>query len=103
MPTWLLVTIAIDDTKSRAYNSKKANFNQKKIDKHLAYIEERTQEYLTELETNDVKDNTVTVTKIQEKIARLKKNKIHYELLEEKLKASGEPHPSPKERTDEVN
>ncbi|WP_244533956.1 transposase, partial [Flavobacterium micromati] len=83
-------TIAIDGTKSRAHNSKKANFNQKKIDKHLAYIEERTQEYLTELETNDVKDNTVTVTKIQEKIARLKKNKIRYELLEEKLKDSGD-------------
>jgi transposase len=83
-------TIAIDGTKSRAHNSKKANFNQKKIDKHLAYIEERTQEYLSELETNDVKDNTVTVTEIQEKIARLKKNKIRYELLEEKLKASGD-------------
>jgi hypothetical protein len=38
--------IAIDGTKSRAHNSKKANFNQKKIDRHLVYIEERTQEYL---------------------------------------------------------
>ena len=37
-------TIAIDGTKSRAHNSKKANFNQKKIDKHLAYIEEKTQQ-----------------------------------------------------------
>ena len=35
-------TIAIDGTKSRAHNSKKANFNQKKIDKHLAYIEAKT-------------------------------------------------------------
>ena len=32
--------IAIDGTKSRAHNSKNANFNQKKIDRHLAYIEE---------------------------------------------------------------
>jgi hypothetical protein len=40
--------IAIDGT-SRAHNSKKANFNQKKIDRHLVYIEERTQEYLAEL------------------------------------------------------
>jgi transposase len=32
-------TIAIDGTKSRAHNSKKANFNQKKIDKHVDYIE----------------------------------------------------------------
>jgi hypothetical protein len=38
--------IAIDG-KSRAHNSKKANFNQ--IDKHLAYIEAKTQEYLGEL------------------------------------------------------
>lgn len=37
-------TIAIDDTKSRAHNSKKANFNQKKIERHLAYIEEKTKE-----------------------------------------------------------
>jgi hypothetical protein len=84
-------TIAIDGTKSRAHNSKKANFNQKKIDKHLAYIEERTQEYLTQLDQNDQNDSSVKVSKILEKIERLKNNKIRYELLEEKLKASGEP------------
>ncbi len=84
-------TIAIDGTKSRAHNSKKANFNQKKIDKHLAYIEEKTQQYLDELAQNDEKENSVTITKIQEKIERLKKNKLRYEVLEEKLKASGEP------------
>lgn len=84
-------TIAIDGTKSRAHNSKKANFNQKKIDKHLAYIEERTQEYLDELAKNDQQENSIIITKIQEKIERLKKNKIRYELLEEKLKVSGEP------------
>ena len=48
-------TIAIDGTKSRAHNSNKANFNQKKIDKHLEYIEGKTQEYLTALEENDAK------------------------------------------------
>jgi len=84
-------TIAIDGTKSRAHNSKKANFNQKKIDKHLAYIEEKTQQYLDELAQNDQNDSSVKVSKIQEKIERLKNNKIRYELLEEKLKASGEP------------
>lgn len=84
-------TIAIDGTKSRAHNSKKANFNQKKINKHLAYIEERTQEYLDELVKNDQQENSIIITKIQEKIERLKKNKIRYELLEEKLKISGDP------------
>ena len=72
-------TIAIDGTKSRAHNSKKANFNQKKIDKHLAYIEEKTQQYLDELAQNDEKENSVTITKIQEKIERLKKNKLRYD------------------------
>ena len=42
-------TIAIDGTKSRAHNSKKANFNQKKIDKHVDYIEVKTQEHLDAL------------------------------------------------------
>jgi Transposase DDE domain len=83
--------IAIDGTKTRAHNGKKSNFNQKKIDKHIAYIETKTQQYLDELEKNDVKDNSVKVTNIQQKIERLKQNKIKYELLEEQLKASGEP------------
>jgi hypothetical protein len=57
--------IAIDG-KSRAHNSKKAN-NQKKIERHLVYIEERTQEYLAELAKNDLQDNSITITKIAEK------------------------------------
>ena len=84
-------TIAIDGTKSRAHNSKKANFNQKKIDKHLAYIEAKIQEYLDALEENDTKENSSEMKNIQQKIERLQQNKIRYELLEEKLKASGEP------------
>jgi len=84
-------TIAIDGTKSRAHNSKKANFNQKKIDKHLEYIETKSQEYLDTLEENDTKENSTEIKNIQQKIERLKQNKIRYELLEEKLKASGEP------------
>lgn len=84
-------TIAIDGTKNRAHNSKKANFNQKKIDKHLAYIEAKTQEYLDTLEENDAKDNSAIIQNIQQKIERLKGNKFRYEQLQEKLKASGEP------------
>ena len=84
-------TIAIDGTKSRAHNSKKANFSQKKIERHLAYIEEKTQEYLTDLEQNDNQENSTKITNIQAKIERLKTNKINYELLADKLKASGEP------------
>jgi putative N-acetylmannosamine-6-phosphate epimerase len=58
--------IAIDGTKAER-TTKKANFNQKKIERHLAYIEERTQEYLAELAKNDLQDNSITITKIAEK------------------------------------
>nr|WP_315190022.1 IS1182 family transposase [uncultured Flavobacterium sp.] len=87
-------TIAIDGTKSRAHNSKKANFNQKKIDQHLEYIEVKIQEYLDALEENDAKENPLKIQNIQQKIARLKQNKIRYELLEEKLKLSEQPQVS---------
>jgi transposase len=87
-------TIAIDGTKSRAHNGKKSNFNQKKIDKHIAYIEAKTHEYLTALDQNDTQENTTTVTNIQQKIARLHQNKIKYELLEAQLKESGQPQVS---------
>ncbi|NMH23729.1 IS1182 family transposase, partial [Flavobacterium sp. SE-s27] len=76
------------------HNSKKANYNQKKIDKHLEYIETKTQEYLNALAQNDAQETSTTVTNIQQKIERLKQNKIKYELLEEQLKTSGEPQVS---------
>jgi hypothetical protein len=37
------------------------------MDRHLAYIEEKTQEYLTELDQNDLQDRSIKITKIQEK------------------------------------
>ena len=102
-------TIAIDGTKSRAHNSKKANYNQKKIDKHKEYIQAKSQEYLDQLDQNDIQENPVAIKNIQQKIERLKQNKIKYELLEEELKNSGEPQisttsllytsPSPRDAT----
>ena len=87
-------TIAIDGTKSRAHNSKKANFNQKKIDKHKDYIEMKSQEYLDQLEQNDNQESPMAIKNIQQKIERLKQNTLKYELLEEALKTSGEPQVS---------
>lgn len=87
-------TIAIDGTKSRAHNSKKNNYNHKKIDRHLAYIEEKSNEYFTQLENNDTKEDVIKVANIQEKIERLNKNKIKYEALQEQLLNSSEPQVS---------
>jgi len=82
--------IAIDGTKLRAHNSKKSNYNPKKIERHLAYIEEKTNEYLAQLETNDAEESNVVISAVQQKLERLKQNKINYSLLKEKLEASGE-------------
>ena len=45
--------LAGDSTKLRAQNSKKNNFNQKKIDRHLAYIENKLSEYEKALAESD--------------------------------------------------
>ena len=87
-------TVAIDGTKVRAHNSKKNNYSQKKIDRHLLYVEEKTNEYLQQLEVNDVNEDPIKVNEIEGKIERLKKNKIKYELLQEQLEKSGEPQVS---------
>lgn len=84
-------TIAIDGTKVRAHNSKKNNYNPKKLERHLAYIEEKTNEYLQQLETNDGQESNSNITEVKQKLARLKANKIRYELLGEALEKSGEP------------
>jgi transposase len=84
-------TIAIDGTKSRAHNSKKANFSQKKIDRHIEYIDQKVAEYMDVLESADAQDDAVKVTNVQGKIATLKERKIDYELLEKQLQESGEP------------
>ncbi len=83
-------TIAIDGTKVRAHNSKKQNFSAKKLERHLEYIENKTNEYLNALETNDLKEDAIKVSDVTKKIERLKTNKIYYEHLQEKLAASGD-------------
>lgn len=83
--------VAIDGTKVRAHNSKKNNYNPKKLERHLSYIEEKTNEYLKQLETNDAEESNLNVTKVKEKLVRLKETKINYELLQDKLAQSGGP------------
>lgn len=84
-------TVAVDGTKMRAHNSKKNNYNPKKIKRHLDYIEGKTDEYLSGLDVNDEDEAPEKVQSVVEKLERLKKNKIRYDLLLEKLEVSGEP------------
>jgi Transposase and inactivated derivatives len=83
--------LAGDGTKLRAQNSKKNNFNQSKIDKHIAYIDRKLEEYNALLGTEDgdnlnpeqKKDFTENIDKHQE---RRKK----YEALQEQLNSTYE-------------
>jgi hypothetical protein len=59
----LIEIIAIDGNK-KAHNSKKANFNQKKI-RHLVY--NRANSRISSRIQNDLQDNSITITKIAEK------------------------------------
>jgi transposase len=79
--------IAGDSTKLRAQNSKKNNFNKSKIDRHIAYIENKLEEYTRALAENDG-DNR---QQIEDEINKQQKRKDNYENLEKQLKKSGEP------------
>jgi len=79
--------IAGDSTKLRAQNSKKNNFNQAKIDRHLAYIENKLDEYNRALVENDAENRKI----IEEEIKKQEERKAGYLDLEKKLKESGEP------------
>ena len=82
--------IAIDGTKVRANNSKKANYSQSKIDRHVAYIDNKVEEYLHQLEAADATGNGIEITNIASKLASLKERKLNYEILEQQLQSSGD-------------
>jgi len=79
--------IAGDSTKLRAQNSKKNNFNQAKINRHIAYIDNKLEEYIRALAENDG-DNR---QQIEDEINKQQKRKDNYKNLEKQLKESGEP------------
>ena len=83
-------TIAVDGSKFKAVNSKKNNYNQKKIDKHRGFIEDKTAKYLQELDELDKQESnsdelTVKKEKIAEVLAKLKERTIKYDTLQEQL------------------
>jgi len=82
--------IAGDSTKLRAQNSKKNNYNQSKIDRHVAYIDSKLEEYTKALAENDG-DNKQAIL---DEIAKQKKRKEQYKEIEKELNESGEPQVS---------
>jgi len=77
--------VAGDSTKLRAQNSKKNNYNQKKIDRHLEYIENKLDEYERALAENDGDKQ-----EIEKEIRKQNQRKDGYKKLEKQLKESGQ-------------
>ncbi len=87
---WKLIegeTIAIDSFKIRAQNSLKNNFNQKKIDRHLDYIDGKLADYHQQL---DRADGVEQKQEIEKKIAHQKSKKKAYKDIERELEESGQ-------------
>jgi transposase len=78
--------IAGDSTKFRAQNSKKNNFNQNKIERHIAYIDNRLEEYNNALAEQDG-DN---IRVIQEEITKQLQRKEQYHVLQNRLEETNE-------------
>lgn len=87
---WELIegeTIAIDSFKIRAQNALKNNFNQKKIDRHIDYIDNKILEYQNQLDTGDT---GLDIQEVRDKIVYQKTKKEKYRNIEKELRTSGE-------------
>lgn len=79
--------LAGDSTKLRAQNSKKNNYNEKKIARHEAYINEKISQYLDQLEqAQDDQEREEIKASIEQQESRRK----DYKQLKEKLKQTAE-------------
>lgn len=85
------ILVAGDGTKLRAQNSKKNNYNKKKIARHLEYIDNKVQEYQNQLSDNDG-DKLTSAEKriIDEQIKKQNSRKKKYEEIEKQIDSSGE-------------
>lgn len=80
--------VAGDSTKLRAQNSKKNNYNQKKIDRHTEYIDNKLAQYNQALAQSD---DHYEKEEIKKDIDKHQKRRKQYEQLEGQLKESGKP------------
>lgn len=82
--------VAIDGSKFRAQNSKKNNYNERKVNQHLNHIEKQTQKWLTRMdevdgmESNEIQEEQLKV--VSERLDHFQTRKDKYESLAEQLK-----------------
>jgi len=87
---WNLIegeTVAIDSFKIRGNNSLKNNFNEKKLKRHLEYIDAQISEYERMLDACDMEQEK---EELKKKIEERKQKQSKYKQVQEDLKASAE-------------
>ena len=80
--------IAVDGTKIKASNSKKNNYNDKKIRRQIKYIEEKAEEYFEMLDESDreeITERKYTKEQIKEKLKELEERQKKYEEMKKRL------------------
>ncbi len=80
-------TIVIDSFKIRAQNSLKNNFNQKKIDRHLEYIDDKINDFEKALDPEDLSQQKKEDIKKKKTIQE--KRRKEYKAIEKELEESG--------------
>ena len=85
--------VAVDGSKFRGQNSKKNNYNEKKVKNHLGYIDRQVEKYLKELDELDQTESEAdrdveNRLSIAESLEELKDRRTKYERLEEQVKAA---------------
>ena len=83
-------TVATDGAKSGAQNSRKNNYNEKKINDHLEYIEKQTEQYIKEMDELDKVEDAEDIrleqaTAIAQKLDHLTERKRKYGGLKEEV------------------
>ncbi len=82
--------LAGDSTKLRAQNSKKNNFNPAKIERHIAYIDDKLEQYQTLLAQHDGDSLSTDKKELIEKIGKHHKQRNKYLGFKKELEESGE-------------
>jgi transposase len=84
--------VAVDGSKFRASNSKRNNFSEKSLNRKLKYIDEKLEEYMSELDKNDENEVSSRVPdkeEIKNRVKELRMRKETYQKYKEELKGKG--------------
>jgi len=87
-------TVGVDGSKFRAQNSKKNNYNEKKVKSHLKYVDKQTEAYLELLDENDSMESGDFTEEnrldLAQKLDHLTQRRKRYEALEQKIEEAQE-------------